>query len=488
MKSLASSLVNRMLLAASLIVIVVFAAVDISIDKWVDSEFDNALMTKSNALKNLINVSDTGVSFDFSDEFMPEFSHSVNAEYFQLWHGDVEVERSVSLGHFPDSSLIKHPIALNSSEFYNVTLPDGRAGRAMVSHFTLPVTGNFSQSTDGGDANSQVIWLTLAVSSEELSDILWGIDYSLAIGFFLIIVLLRWMVVRLIHQGFAPINALNQTLQQASERQQALLWTPSVPQYLEIEPIKQALNDFVQLTQHHLKNEKRLTADIAHELKTPLSELISLSEMAIRYPNDQRIAATYQQDVLAIGLNMKGIVNNLLLLQQVASGNIQLQRQSIDLIERINSLVAELTGKYADASQRVYIDNQIGPLECDVDSFSLQTILVNLLDNALFYSPPNTPIQVTLRLLERDEKLKDGATLIHVEMTNQLKQAISDSDLTQLSLPLYQVEQSRTDNNRHGLGLAIVANIAQINQLKFSYCLQGPDKISFSFVAPSVKP
>lgn len=488
MKSLASRLVNRMLLAVSLIVILVFAAVDISIDKWVDGEFDNALMTKSNALKNLINLSDTGVSFDFSDEFMPEFSHSVNAEYFQLWQGDVEVDRSVSLRHFPDLSLIKHPIALNSSEFYNVTLPDGRAGRAMVSHFTVPVTGNFPQSTNDGDANTQVIWLTLAVSSEALSDILWGIDYSLAIGFFLIMVLLRWMVVRLIHQGFEPINALNRTLQQASERQQALEWTPSVQQYHEIEPIKHALNEFVQLTQRHLKNEKRLTADIAHELKTPLSELISLSEMAIRYPDDQRIAATYHQDVLAIGLNMKGIVNNLLLLQQVASGNMQLQRQPINLIERINLLVAELNGKHADASQRVYIDNQIGQLECEMDLFSLQTILTNLLDNALFYSPLGTPIELTLRLATQGEALKQGRKPIHVEITNQLKQAISESDLTQLSLPLYQVEQSRTDDNRHGLGLAIVANIAQINQLIFSYCLQSPDKISFSFVVPSVKP
>lgn len=84
----------------------------------------------------------------------------------------------------------------------------------------------------------------------------------------------------------------------------------------EIEPIRKELNRYIRSNRTLINNEKRITADIAHELKTPLAEMITLSEVYIRYPQDERISKTYQHDMLAIAKRMKAIVENLLLLQK----------------------------------------------------------------------------------------------------------------------------------------------------------------------------
>ena len=67
MKSLTSQLSNRMVLTATSILILVFVAIDVAIDNWIDKEFDDGLITKSNYLKTLVKDTPNGIEFDFSN-------------------------------------------------------------------------------------------------------------------------------------------------------------------------------------------------------------------------------------------------------------------------------------------------------------------------------------------------------------------------------------------------------------------------------------
>ncbi|GAA0792758.1 MULTISPECIES: sensor histidine kinase [Pseudomonadati] len=481
MKSLASSLVNRMTWAVLIIVILIFLVVDIIIDNWIDTEFDNALMLKSNYLKTLIKVSPAGVEFDFAGEFMPEFTLPAKGEYFQLWQDGAVFERSESLVHFGQTNLIKVDLPINGQQFFDVTLPDGRSGRAMVSVFEPQVPDKYQSVITG---NIAPMVLTVALSEEELNHILIIIDSSLAVGLLLVILFMRWAVVKLIHRGLQPLNELNQALKNIDFQQTELQLPNSFKAFIEIEPVKNELNKFIRLNHQHLQNEKRITADIAHELKTPISELISLSEIYIRYPQDERIGVSYKQDVLAISLKMKDIVNNLLLLQKASSEGLQLNQTVIDIEACIAKIVAELNASRAGTLARVNIISELVGANCQTDEFSLHTVLYNLIDNALFYSPQQS--KVVIRLVEQKQPGHNNKSEVGITIENELLNSISQDDLERLTLPLFQTEKSRQHQNRHGLGLAIVDNIAQVNQYHFSFGLVDSNRIAFTFSLPKI--
>jgi len=466
MKSLTSRLVNQMTFTVTTILILVFLAIDISIDNWIDSEFESALSTKSNYLKSLIKVTEKGTQFDLSGEFIPEFSLPSKGEYFQLWQDNISLERSESLKPFTNINLIKTDLPINHSKLYDVDLPDGREGRAMTSIFQR------KQPQHNAPDKIITMQLTVAISSEEVSNILIIIDSSLLIGLLLVIFIIRWAVLKVIHRGLQPLEDLNNALRKANISQTTIQLPTHSESFSEIEPIKNELNKFIKLNIQHLQNEKRITADIAHELKTPISELISLSEIYIRYPEDQRIGATYKQDVLNISSKMKNIVNNLLLLQQ--SNSKKINQTSININGLIEQTINELSFKYADISQRIVFSNRKDQIHCIADKFSLHTILTNLLDNALFYSPAKS----TINLLLISDPVNSKKLIISIE--NTLLAPITANELENLTRPLYQIEKSRTNQERHGLGLAIVNNIARVNKFDFKADLHGDNMISFS--------
>lgn len=472
MRSLTTNLVNTMTYVVSAILIVVFLAIDINIDNWVEAEFDNALTDKSNYLKTLVKVTPEGTEFDFADEFMPEFSASTQASFFQLWQGTSVFERSKSLRHFEGADLLKKDIPLNSAIFADVVLPDGREGRAMVSYFE-PQVPKANRAMMG---KVEPMWLTIEITIEDALQILLIMDLSLAFGLLLVIVLIRWAVVKVIHRGLTPLNELNVSLKSVDVTKKYIPLSSESERYLEIEPIRNELNKFVKISQQYLQTEKRITADIAHELKTPISELISLSEIYIRYPDDQRISVSYKQDVLSISLRMKTIVNNLLLLQQATSENINLHRQHINIKTLMDQVIDELAFKYSTIHSQLNIANSALNQSCLVDEFSLHLILTNLFDNALYYSPPKSEIQIRL---DSDKK---G---LRFSIENQLVTSINANDLERLTLPLFQAEQSRSNSERHGLGLAIVENIAKVNGFEFSFELASDDKIVFVVLIPN---
>ncbi|MGX9460676.1 sensor histidine kinase [Shewanella sp. A14] len=474
MQSLTNNLVNTMTYVVTAILILVFLAIDISIDNWVDVEFDSALTDKSNYLKTLVKVTPEGTEFDFAGEFMPEFGTSTKASFFQLWQGSSVFERSESLRAFVGVDLLKKDIPLNSTFFADVVLPDGRDGRAMVAYFEPQVLKANRLTAD----KVEPMWLTVAITTEDLTQILVIIDSSLTIGLLLVIVLIRWAVVKVIYRGLTPLNDLNMSLKSVDVTQKHIPLSTESERYLEIEPIRNELNKFVKISQQYLQTEKRITADIAHELKTPISELISLSEIYIRYPDDQRIGASYKQDVLNISLRMKTIVNNLLLLQQASSENISLHRQDINISTLLEQVIGELAFKYATIHSRLHVDNRVGEKSYHIDEFSLHLILTNLFDNALYYSPPKSAIHI--KLVADDNGLR-------FSIENQLVTSINVNDLEKLTLPLFQAEQSRSNSDRHGLGLAIVENIAKVNGFEFMFELVSTDKIMFSLLIPQCK-
>lgn len=468
MPSIKQKLVKTTTVIISIILFIVFIIIDLSVDDWVDKQFDISLINKANYLKNLVKVTDQGVEFDFSGEFMPEFERQTEAEYFQLWKEDLIFERSTSLANYTNKDLIMVALPLGSSKIFSVYLPDGRSGEAVVTHFQPKNSVNKGAEFSN---DPQSMFLTVAISSEGLSKVANVIDITLLFSFMLIIIGMRYLIVKSIEKGLAPLSKLNAELKTFDITNTKSQLEIIENEDIEIAPIRDELNIFIKSNQQLMKNEKRLSADIAHELKTPIAEIISLSEIYIRYPEEQQIAATYKQDMLAIALKMKNIINNLLLLQDSSSGKGNLQLVELKLPSFVNTLLDELSGKYAEINERVRIEDNLQTNRIAADEFCLRTILTNLLDNALFYSPVGSIVSVHL--------VTPADNSIHVIIENEVINELHADDIKDLLKPLFQVDKSRTDSDRHGLGLTIVDKLCQLNNYNLGVTYMEPKRISF---------
>ena len=106
----------------------------------------------------------------------------------------------------------------------------------------------------------------------------------------------------------------------------------------ELVPIANGVNQFIKDNHSLYVREQRLTSDIAHELKTPIAELISLSEVALKFPHEKQITDNLTKDVHEISSRLKNIVNNILLLQK--SGSTQkLPTCEVNLREMLNNIL-----------------------------------------------------------------------------------------------------------------------------------------------------
>ncbi len=164
--------------------------------------------------------------------------------------------------------------------------------------------------------------------------------------------------------------------------------------YSEIDLIINELNNFLAINRNSIENEKRITSDIAHEIKTPIAELITLTEVHQRFPDDERLAKTFTDDILKISNRMRIIVENLLLLQRTSS-TIELYKEPLYMMVLLDEIQQRLAFKYSNITSRMTINIQLKSAII-ADEFSLKTILTNLIDNALFYSLPDGNIKINV--------------------------------------------------------------------------------------------
>ena len=335
-------------------------------------------------------------------------------------------------------------LEIGESKIRPLQLPDGRGGRVFYSRFIPQGKDNTSEDTYK-KTNDEPLTLAYAASSEEVDFVLWLIDVIFIVTTIAVIVFIRLFVRKAIDTSLAPLIKLNQDISQlsiTSEGSQIFIQEP----VKELLPIVESLNAFIKENRQLYLREKRLTSDIAHEIKTPIAELINMAEVAIRFPNEIELNEDFKPEALKISLRLKNIVSNLLLLHKYSNGKL-IKQDACDLNQVITRVLEN-----TDLS-RVNLElNENAPAIIS-NLFALESIISNLVNNAKQYSPLNSKILVSTMISK--EKL------LFLSVTNSLIEPLSDNDIDQLFDPLWQKDTSRTSNDNFGLGLSIAKTLSK---------------------------
>lgn len=216
----------------------------------------------------------------------------------------------------------------------------------------------------------------------------------------------------------------------------------------ELLGLARAVNQMAESLEEQEVLRKRLTSDVAHELRTPLANVSSYLEAILEgvwEPTPERLQSCY--DELE---RISKLVSDLERLRQVENENLKLQRTEEDLLELAQAVVKNFETTLAEKKLCCTVEGMHAVVS--VDRSRLQQVFTNLLSNAIQYSDENGTVRVVI------EDLSD-AGVIRVEDEGI---GIAQKDVKFIFERFYRTDQSR--NRRTGgagVGLTIVKAIVQ---------------------------
>ncbi|OJF18173.1 MAG: hypothetical protein A6D91_09580 [Bacillaceae bacterium G1] len=217
-------------------------------------------------------------------------------------------------------------------------------------------------------------------------------------------------------------------------------------------------------------------ANISHELKTPIAMLQGYSEAILDgVVQDGEEIKALTRIIHDEALRMGKLVNELLDMARIQSGQLKLQIQEVDLVGLCTHVLNKFE-KMAEESRIGLSLKQETPVPLvAADSDRMEQVLTNLVDNALKHTPDGGSITVRLR------KLTDEV-LLEVEDTGV---GIPTEDLPFVFERFYKTDKARTRGKTGtGLGLAIVKNIVEAHGGMITAKSQVGKGTTFSIVLP----
>lgn len=205
-----------------------------------------------------------------------------------------------------------------------------------------------------------------------------------------------------------------------------------------VKPVEKAWNE-----------QKQFVADASHELKTPLTVIMTNAEMLLDNQHSEEKQKQFSENILTMSRQMRELTESLLELARNDNHTAAVIFDNLDF--------SQLVTEAALPFEPLYYEKTL-ELCCDVDSNifvngdknHLMRLVEILLDNAMKYSYPNTSIDLSL-------KNHGGSCILSVASRGD---SISKADLKNIFKRFYRVDKARTSSHSYGLGLSIAESIA----------------------------
>jgi two-component system sensor histidine kinase QseC len=455
MNTIRRQLTRKLLLGAAVLVGAGSCAVYLWARAALQNQFDAALRAKAQAITSLTEQKNGRVEVDFSDEYMRGFEMRGGPDFFELWHADGNVvERSHSLrdGHLPQ----RHG-TLAAPVFWNLALADGQPGRAIGMSFRPQ-----------GGAKSSPVEATLVVASvrRDLDRTLTTLQLVLGGCGVLLLAATALVVPRVLRRELAPLQQLaNEAAQIDAASLSARFPTAGLPG--ELAPISARLNELLARLENAFERERQFSADVAHEFRTPIAELRSLAELAVKLPDAR--APNTDRETLAIALQLESIITRLLALARSETGQLPVARERVTLAPLVESVVRPHRNK-ASSKQLTLTLNVPATVVIDTDPALLRSILSNLVDNAIEYSPRGSAIEIAASVEP------DRFTLRVINAAENLAPA----DLPRLFERFWRKDAARADGAHTGLGLPLALALARQLDCDLTATFAAPTRLALT--------
>lgn len=259
-----------------------------------------------------------------------------------------------------------------------------------------------------------------------------------ALAMLIISFLLSWIFSRALSSGLRRLNAAVHELK--GHHYSIELTGEGEPR--EMQELIASFNDLAHSLERQERLRREFTNDLAHELRTPLATLRSQIEAmrdGVLEPTEERLGKTHEELMRLVRL-----VDEMERLLVAENPNLPLRKERIDLHTFLSHLIAQVTPLFQEKGVSLSFEHDDKGEVIFADRDRLMQIMINLMNNALKYTPPGG--KVTLFLRKREDRVE-----IEVKDTGV---GISEEDLPHIFERFYRGDKSR-DRRTGGIGIGL---------------------------------
>lgn len=218
----------------------------------------------------------------------------------------------------------------------------------------------------------------------------------------------------------------------------------------EIATLSNSFNSMVDYLEDAITREQQFSVDASHELRTPLAIILNYSDELLKDNN-----SNYQEEYQIINdeaVKMKKIISQLLMLARGELNQYNLDIEKVSLNEMINSIVEQM--RLFAVKKNIDIEfNNDEPIIVDIDESLWTQLFINLIDNALKYTPDYGKVIIKTKEV-------DNVVTIIIEDNGV---GINKDNLPHIFERFYQVDDSHHSQGV-GLGLSLVKWIIEVHK------------------------
>lgn len=220
----------------------------------------------------------------------------------------------------------------------------------------------------------------------------------------------------------------------------------------EIKRLADTFNEMLERLEHAFSSQQQIIENFAHELKTPLAVLRGELEVALKKIRSTEEYESVLQSNLEEVNRINRVVEDLLMLARFDSSIIMLERKLLNAGLLVKAVADDIQVLAAQKNIRVDCSAEDG-IAIYGDENQLKRLFINLLDNAIKYTPNNGKVVVSAKMIDNYAKIAVSDT----------GTGIPDSEINHIFERFYRMDKSRRQTG-FGLGLSIAKSIVDAHK------------------------
>ena len=440
----------RLIAGTTLVSLAVYAAAAVvlygAIRESLLGEFDRTVIGKARVLATSTEEKKKEVRIELDEGEMPEYGAGQQGEAYILWgHDGKIIVRSESWPKAVWPKPESRPVG--TTEYAFLTLPDGGRARGVCFSF-MP---RWAEDKRAEPAARPAVTLLVVRDAGGLDSKMQQLAWLLAGVFSLTTLVTAGLMAWVVGRGLKPLGALAAGIQGIGEDELSKRVKLSAAP-VEMRPVVERLNELLERVEASFTRERAFTADVAHELRTPLAGLTTALEVC---STQRRSAEEYERIVgkcLKVSRGMRGLVENLLTLARADAHELKPANETVDVSALLRDLWREF--ELSAAGKRLEVAWSVPEeLEIQGDRGLMMVVLRNLVDNAVTYADEGGSIRIS-------GSQENGEAIIGIANSGS---QVASEDARRVFDRFWRGDAARNVTGQHcGLGLALCQRIVTL--------------------------